>query len=68
MSVVYTKATDLSGMDKKKRDVMLPKRFNSDDVNTWQTAANEETGGNLTLWMELKLNEASKKYRVKKKK
>jgi hypothetical protein len=69
MTLVYTNAIpDLSGMDKKKRDVMLPKRFNSDDVNVWQTAANEETGGNLTLWMELRLNEAAKKYKGKKKK
>lgn len=43
---------------------MLPKRFNSGDVEVWQIAANEETGGNLSLWMELKLNEAAKKYRT----
>jgi hypothetical protein len=68
--LVYTKASaDLSGMDKKVRDVMLPKRFNSEDVGVWQAAANEETGGNLTLWMELTLNKAAKKYkRVAKKK
>jgi len=47
-------------MEKKKRDKMLPKRFDSEDVSRWQAAANEEIGGNLTLWMELKLNAASK--------
>jgi hypothetical protein len=63
---VYTKeAPELSAMDKKVRDVMLPKRFNSEDVKTWQAAANEETGGNLTLWMELALNRAAKKYKRK---
>lgn len=67
MSFVYTNAlSDLRCMDKKKRDVMLPKRFAKEDIGTWQAAANQETGGNLTLWMELKLNEASKKYRPKK--
>jgi hypothetical protein len=66
---VYTKdSTDISGMDKKTRDLMLPKRFNKDDVNIWQIAANEETGGNLTLWMELTLNKASKKYKKQAKK
>lgn len=59
---VYTDAY-ISGMDKKIRDKMLPKRFNSEDVANWQKAANEETGGNLTLWMELKLNEAARKYK-----
>lgn len=68
-TLVYTKANaDLSGMDKKIRDVMLPKRFNSEDVKVWQAAANDETGGNLTLWMELALNKASEKYRKTKKK
>jgi hypothetical protein len=66
MSIVYTKASpDLSAMDKKVRDVMLPKRFNSEDVKVWQIAANEETGGNLTLWMELTLNKEAKKYKRK---
>jgi len=48
-------------MDKKKKDRTLPKRFNSDDIDRWQEAANLTTGGNLTLWMELNLNEAARK-------
>jgi hypothetical protein len=48
-------------MDKKKKDRTLPKRFNSDDIDRWQEAANLTTGGNLTLWMELNLNEAVRK-------
>jgi hypothetical protein len=48
-------------MEKKKREKMLPKRFNENDVKQWQNAANLSTGGNLTLWMELRLNEAAKK-------
>jgi hypothetical protein len=48
-------------MTKKKKDTVLYKRFNSDDVNNWQKAANNFTGGNLTLWVELRLNEAAKK-------
>jgi len=43
-------------MEKKKRDKMLNKRFNSDDVKKWQEQANLQTGGNLTLWMENILN------------
>ena len=43
-------------MEKKKRDVSLPKRFNSEDVKKWQEQANLTTGGNLTLWMENALN------------
>ena len=39
-------------MEKKKRDVSLTKRFNSEDVKKWQEQANLTTGGNLTLWME----------------
>ncbi len=46
---------------KKQRNKMLSKRFNEDDVNEWQKAANISTGGNLNLWMENKLNEAAKK-------
>jgi len=48
-------------MEKKKRDVSLPKRFNSEDVKKWQEQANLTTGGNLTLWMENALNNAIKK-------
>ena len=48
-------------MQKKKKDTVLNKRFNSEDVNNWQKAANNHTGGNLTLWVELRLNEAAKK-------
>ena len=46
-------------MTKKKKDTVLTKRFNSDDVNNWQEAANNSIGGNLTLWIELRLNEAA---------
>lgn len=45
-------------MEKKKRNVSLPKRFNSEDVKKWQEQANLTTGGNLTLWMENALNNA----------
>jgi hypothetical protein len=48
-------------MEKKKRDKVLNKRFNADDVKLWQEQANLQTGGNLTLWIELRLNEAAKK-------
>lgn len=47
-------------IDKKKKDTPLNKRFNSEDVKNWQLKANEKTGGNLTLWMELVLNKAVK--------
>ena len=45
-------------MEKKKRDQMLPKRFNSGDIEKWQELANKKTGGNLTLLIELTMNEA----------
>ena len=32
-------------MQKKKRDISLPKRFNSEDVKKWQEQANLTTGG-----------------------
>ena len=54
-------------MEKKKRDVSLPKRFNSEDVKKRQEQANLTTGGNLTLWMENALNNAVKKQNVKSK-
>lgn len=54
-------------MFEKKRDVSLPKRFNSEDVKKWQEQANLITGGNLTLWMENALNNAVKKPNVKSK-
>lgn len=54
-------------MEKKKRDTMLPKRFNAEDVKKWQEQANLTTGGNLTLWMENALNNALKKQNVKSK-
>lgn len=43
-------------MEKKKRDKVLTKRFNSEDVKQWQKQANLQTGGNLTLWIENVLN------------
>jgi len=54
-------------MEKKKRNTMLPKRFNSDDIKNWQNESNKTTGGNLTLWMENTLNNAVKKQNVKSK-
>ena len=54
-------------MEKKKRDTMLPKRFNTNDIKNWQNEANKATGGNLTLWMENALNNAVKKQNVKSK-
>lgn len=54
-------------MEKKKRDTMLPKRFNANDIKNWQNEANKTTGGNLTLWMENALNNAVKKHNVKSK-
>jgi len=54
-------------MEKKKRDTMLPKRFNSEDIKNWQNEANKTTGGNLTLWMENTLNNAVKNQNVKSK-
>ena len=48
-------------MEKKKKDTPFSKRFNSEDISNWQKAANDFTGGNLTLWIELRLNEAAKK-------
>jgi hypothetical protein len=33
-------------MEKKKRDKMLPKRFNEEDIKNWQNEANKTTGGN----------------------
>ena len=55
-------------MAKKKRDISLPKRFNSEDVKKWQEQANLTTGGNLTIWMENALNNAVKKHNVKRRK
>ena len=48
-------------MEKKKRELSLTKRFNKNDVKKWQQASNLLTGGNLNLWMEIKLNESAKK-------
>jgi hypothetical protein len=48
-------------INKKKKDTVLNKRFNSEDIGNWQKSANNFTGGNLTLWVELRLNEAAKK-------
>ena len=33
-------------MEKKKRDVSLPKRFNSEDVKKWQEQANFKLNSN----------------------
>jgi hypothetical protein len=54
-------------MEKKKRDTMLPKRFNEEDVKKWQEQANLTTGGNLSLFMVNGLNDAVKKQNVKSK-
>lgn len=47
----------------KKKDVLLPKRFNADDIAKWQKIADKETRGNLNLWMELILNKAASRYK-----
>ena len=54
-------------MEKKRRDTMLPKRFNAEDIKNWQNEANKTTSGNLTLWMENTLNNAVKKQNFKSK-
>lgn len=43
-------------MPKKKHDTLLSRRFNSLDISKWQELANKETGGNLTLLIELTMN------------
>ena len=43
-------------MPKKKHDTLLSRRFNSGDIEKWQELANNETGGNLTLLIELTMN------------
>lgn len=47
-------------MPKAKKDTRLNKRFRSEDVTRWQLKADEETNGNLTLWIENTLNAKSK--------
>lgn len=64
---MYLMVKEMFNMEKKKRDTMLPKRFNTDDIKNWQNEANKTTGGNLTLWMENALNNAVKKKNVKSK-
>lgn len=64
---MYLMVKEMFNMEKKKRNTMLPKRFNSDDIKNWQNEANKTTGGNLTLWMENTLNNAVKKQNVKSK-
>ena len=43
-------------MEKKKREKVITRRFNADDVDRWQEQANLQSGGNLTLWIENTLN------------
>lgn len=45
-------------MAKKKHDILLSRRFYSGDIDKWQELANKETGGNLTLFIELTMNKA----------
>lgn len=45
----------------KIRNKHIPNKYNLEDVNKWQEKANEQTGGNLTLWIEKSLNEAVNK-------
>jgi len=49
---------NLFSMAKKKHDRQLSKRFNGSDIDKWQELANKETGGNLTLLIELTMNKA----------
>jgi hypothetical protein len=53
--------------EKKIRDKSITKRFNSTDVMNWQKEANQQTGGNLTLWIELTLNKEIIKKNTKSK-
>lgn len=45
-------------MQKKKHETLLSRRFNLGDIDKWQELANKETGGNLTLLIELTMNKA----------
>lgn len=45
---------------KAKRDRQITKKFCGKDVEMWQQKADEQTGGNLTLWMEIVCNAAAK--------
>jgi len=47
-------------MSKAKKDTRLNNRFRSEDVAKWQLQADKQTGGNLTLWIELTLNKNAK--------
>ncbi len=51
-------------MAKKKHDRQLSKRFNGSDIDKWQELANKETGGNLTLLIELTMNKAVERAAV----
>ena len=53
---------------KKKRDKPITRRFNSEDLKNWQKEANESAGGNLTLWIEITLNNHIKQNQKKPKK
>lgn len=43
----------------KKKDTMISRRFNGNDVSNWQKEANKTHNGNLTAWIEDTLNAAS---------
>ncbi len=45
-------------MEKKKHNTLISRRFYSGDISKWQELANKKTGGNLTLLIELTMNEA----------
>jgi hypothetical protein len=45
-------------MAKKKHNTLISRRFYSGDIDKWQELANKETGGNLTLLIELTMNKA----------
>lgn len=40
---------------------LLPKRFETKDIERWQKVADRETRGNLSLWMDIELNKAADK-------
>jgi hypothetical protein len=47
--------------NKKKRDKVFNRKFNSEDINEWQKLADEDIrGGNLTTWVEMQLNNVVK--------
>lgn len=62
--VVYLYIQKNKSMKKKKNKVLLPKRFEADDIDKWKQQAQKKHNGNLSLWMAVTLNAASKKIKI----